>query len=68
MSDPVAEACPMCNSSESAKEQFAAAEVAAHIDEKAHREDSHQQWVDEHTDDGTVAEIRAAIEDGNPQR
>lgn len=68
MSDPAEEDCPVCNSSESAKEQFAAAKVAVHIDDKAHREDSHQQWVDEHTDDGTVAEIRAALDDGGPNR
>ncbi|MFB6234844.1 MAG: hypothetical protein ABEH81_00335 [Halopenitus sp.] len=68
MTDPVEEDCPVCNSSESAKEQFAAAKVAEHIDEKATREDAHQQWVDEHTDDGTVAEIQDALDDGSPRR
>ena len=54
--------CPICNSSQNVKEQFATAKVAEHIKEKARHDDEHQRWIDKHTDDGTLAEIRAALQ------
>jgi thiaminase len=62
MTDAVTEDCLVCNSSDSAKEQFAAAKVAEHVKEKAHRDETHQKWIDTHTTDGTLAEIRTALQ------
>lgn len=61
MTEQVAEDCPICNSSDSAKEQFARAKVAEHIKEKSTHNDTHQEWIDEHTDEGTLSEIRTAL-------
>ncbi|MDY7081823.1 MAG: hypothetical protein SXQ77_05305 [Halobacteria archaeon] len=59
------EDCPVCNSSQSAKakETFATAKVAEHIKEKARHndDDKHQEWVDEHTENGTLSEIRNSL-------
>lgn len=60
------ENCPICNSSKGAKEQFATAKVAEHVKEKARRDDAHQEWLDEHTTNGRLAEIREALEDHSP--
>ena len=61
MSGAVEEDCPVCTSSQSAKEQFATAKVAEHIKEKALRDDTHRAWVKEHTTNGTLSEIREAL-------
>jgi hypothetical protein len=55
------EDCPICNASGSAKEQFARGKVAEHVKRKARHDDTHREWIDEHTDDGTLVEIRAAL-------
>jgi hypothetical protein len=39
------EDCPVCNSSQSAKEQFARGKTAEHIEKKARHDDSHREWV-----------------------
>ncbi|WP_169315633.1 hypothetical protein [Halogranum rubrum] len=62
MTTAVEDECPICNSSQRAKERFAVAKVAEHILEKARRDQDHQQWIDEHTTNGTLAEIREALE------
>ena len=61
MSGAVEEVCPVCNSSQSAKEQFATAKVAEHVKEKARRDDTHRAWVEDHTTNGTFSEIREAL-------
>jgi len=68
MTDAVEEDCPVCNSPDSAKAQFATAKVAEHVREKAHRDDTHQEWIDKHTQNGTLSEIREALdEQGHPR-
>ncbi|MDT3437628.1 hypothetical protein [Haloarcula sp. 1CSR25-25] len=68
MTDVVEEDCPVCNSSEDAKAQFARAKVAEHLKEKARRDEAHRAWVDEYTTNGTLAEIREALdEQGHPR-
>ena len=68
MSDAVEEDCPVCNSSQNAKEQFATAKVAEHVKEKARRDDTHREWVETHTANGTLSEIREALaEHSRPQ-
>lgn len=62
MTDAVTEDCPVCNSSNSAKEQFATAKVAEHVEEKARCDETHQEWIDEHTTNGTLAEIRTGLQ------
>ncbi|MFB6359986.1 MAG: hypothetical protein ABEH59_01545 [Halobacteriales archaeon] len=57
----VEEDCPICNSSSTAKEPFAAAMVAEHIKEKARHDEDHQEWIEDHTEAGTLAEIREAL-------
>jgi len=57
----VDDGCPVCNSSQRAKVTFAAANVAEDIHKKARRDDKHRQWVEKHTQDGTLGEIRAAL-------
>lgn len=59
----VEEDCPICNSSQSAKERFATAKVAEHIKETPHSDGTHQEWIDRHTASGTLSEIRNALED-----
>ena len=59
------ESCPVCNSSRSAKEQFARGKVAEHIEENARHDDAHREWVEEHPESGTLSEIRAALRDGD---
>lgn len=69
MTDAVEEDCPVCNSSDSAKTQFATAKVAEHVKEKARRDETHREWIDEHTTNGTLAEIRSALDEhGQPRR
>ena len=69
MPEPVEEDCPICASSQRAKERFAAAKVAEHIKEKARRDASHRTWIEEHTTNGTLAEIREALtEHGRPRQ
>ena len=69
MTDAVKEDCPVCNSSKSAKEQFATAKVAEHIQEKARRDETHQKWIETHTTNGTLSEIREALtEHSRPRR
>ena len=62
------EDCPVCNSSQSAKEQFARGKTAEHTEKKAQHDDSHREWVDEHTENGTLSEIRAALRDSDSPR
>jgi large-conductance mechanosensitive channel len=53
----------------SAKARFATAKVAEHVKEKARRDETHQNWIDEHTTNGTLAEIRDALtEHTRPRR
>lgn len=69
MTGAVEDDCPICNSSQRAKERFARAKVAEHILEKARRDQSHREWIDEHTTNGTLAEIREALEQhGRPRQ
>lgn len=68
MTNAVKEDCPICNSSESAKAQFATAKVAEHIKEKARRDEAHRAWIDEHTSNGTLAEIRSALDEHDRPR
>ncbi|MFB6302602.1 MAG: hypothetical protein ABEH78_07060 [Haloferacaceae archaeon] len=64
----VEEDCPICNSSQSAKEQFATAKVAEHIKEKAGHNQAHRDWIDSYTTNGTLSEIREALaEHGRPR-
>ena len=63
MTDAVTEDGPVCNSSDRAKEQFATAKVAKHVKEKAH-----QEWIDTYTTNGTLIEIRSALEEHNRPR
>lgn len=68
MSDAVEEDCPVCNASHGAKERFAVAKVAEHVRDKARRDDGHQAWIDGHTQNGTLSEIRVALaEQGRPR-
>lgn len=53
--------CPICSLPSNAKEQFAATMVAEHIKEKARHDEEHRKWIDEHTESGTLAEIREAL-------
>ncbi|MFB6354183.1 MAG: hypothetical protein ABEJ92_08870 [Halobacteriales archaeon] len=57
----VEEDCPICNSSASAKQRFAVAKVAEHIDSRARKHDGHREWIAANTEDGTLAEIREAL-------
>jgi len=69
MTDAVEADCPVCNSSDSAKAQFARAKVAEHLKEKARRDEAHRAWIDEHTSNGTLTEIREALaEHGRPRQ
>ena len=68
MTDAITEDCPVCNSSDSAKAQFATAKVAEHIKEKARRDETHQAWIDEHPANGTVPEIRSALDEYSRSR
>jgi hypothetical protein len=69
MTDAVEADCPVCNSSDSAKAQFARAKVAEHLKEKALRDERHREWIDEYTTNGTLAEIREALaEHGRPRQ
>nr|WP_323192055.1 glutathione S-transferase N-terminal domain-containing protein [Halostella sp. PRR32] len=69
VTDAVTEDCPICASSDSAKEQFATVKVTKHIKRKARRDETHQQWIDTHTTNGTLAEIRDALgEHSGPRR
>jgi hypothetical protein len=68
MTDAVEEDCPICDSSDSAKATFARAKVAEHLKEKARRDEDHREWIDEYTANGTLAEIRAALDQhGRPR-
>lgn len=62
------EDCPVCNSPQSAKETFAVAKVAEHSKEKARHDDRHLAWVTAHTENGTLAEIRAALSEHDQPR
>jgi hypothetical protein len=69
MAEPVEEDCPICTPSQRAEERFATAKVAEHIKEKARRDASHRRWIEEHTTNGTLAEIREALtEHGRPRQ
>jgi transposase-like protein len=68
MPEPVEEDCPICTSSQRAKERFAAAKVAEHIKEKARRDEAHRAWIDKHTSNRTLAEIRSALDEHNRPR
>lgn len=58
----ITEDCPICSSSQRAKETFATAKVAEHIKEKAKHDEEHRAWVETYTDDGTLSEIRDALD------
>ena len=47
----------ICNSSQRGTERFAAAKAAEYIQEQAGQDQDHQHWIDEHTTNGTLAEI-----------
>lgn len=66
MTGPGEEDCPVYNSSTSEQEQFAAAKVAKHMKEEARQDESHQQWGDTHTTNGTLAEIRESLTEQVP--
>jgi len=69
MPEPVEADCTICPSSRRAKERFVAAEVVEHIEGKARRDASHRTWIEEHTTNGTLAEIREALtEHGRPRQ
>lgn len=53
--------CPVCNSSHESKERFARMTVAEHIKEKARHDEDHQEWIDKNTDNGSLSEIRNAL-------
>lgn len=57
----VEEDCPICPEYEGAREWFATAKVAEHVEEQARHDDAHRAWIDEHTETGSLAEIRAAL-------
>lgn len=57
----VEEDCPICDSGQDAKETFAAARIAEHIQERASHDEGHRSWIEEHTTDGTLNEIRSAL-------
>ncbi|MFB6220366.1 MAG: hypothetical protein ABEH90_02910 [Halolamina sp.] len=59
---PLEDDCPVCRSSDSAKERFATAKVAEHLKENATIDTDHQEWIEEHTDNGELSEIRAALQ------
>jgi hypothetical protein len=63
VTDNSGEGCPVCNSSDSARAQFATARVAEHLKEKGRRDEAHREWIDRHTADGTLGEIREALDD-----
>lgn len=68
MSEGIEADCPVCNASDGAKERFAAAKVAEHVRDKARHDDDHQAWIDEHTQNGTLSEIREVLaEQGHPR-
>lgn len=62
---PVEEDCPVCNASQGAKRSFARAKVAEHLKERAAHDEDHLRWIEEHTETGTVAEIREALDSPN---
>ncbi|MFT4921101.1 MAG: hypothetical protein ACI8XM_000296 [Haloarculaceae archaeon] len=68
MTDAVEEDCPICNSSDSAKATFARAKVAEHLKEKGRRDEDHREWINEHTTNGTLTEIRSALEENSRRR
>lgn len=68
MTDAVEEECPVCNSSDSAKAQFATVKVAEPVKKKARRDETHRAWIDEHTSNGTLAEIRSALDEHSRPR
>lgn len=57
----VEEGCPICNSSSAAKQRFASAKVGEHVKDHAKEHDGHREWIEEHTENGTLAEIRKAL-------
>lgn len=58
MMDAVEAVCPACNGSDATRERFAVAKVAEHGQEKANRDEDHQSWIDEHTENGRRSETR----------
>lgn len=54
--------CPVCNSSHEAKERFVRMTVAEHIKDKARHDERHQEWIENNTEDGTLSEIREALD------
>lgn len=68
MSESVEDDCPLCNTSMETKEKIATAKIAEHIKEKARRDQSHKEWVENHTGTGSVSEIRAALDEHDSPR
>ncbi len=60
--------CPLCNTSSETKEKIATAKLAEHIKEKARRDSAHNEWVEEHTANGKLSEIRAALVENDSPR
>ncbi|RBI59731.1 hypothetical protein DMJ13_21635 [halophilic archaeon] len=69
MTNALEDDCLICYASQRAKGLFAVAKPAEHALEKARRDHNHRQWIDEHTTNGTFAEIRDALEQhGRPRQ
>lgn len=59
-----ADTCPVCNpDSDSAAERVAARKLAAHMTEKATRDEDHAAWVETNTDEGSETEVYHALLD-----
>lgn len=63
MTEAVEEDCLVYNASDGARERLAVTKVAAHVRELARRDADHQVWIDEHTGNATLTEIREALAD-----
>lgn len=56
--------CPVCNADYTDEDEtITDRATAAHIRERAARDERHREWVEEHTEEGTVEEIREALRD-----
>lgn len=52
---------PVWNASGSANRTFARTKVAEYIKERASHDERPTRWVEKHTENGTLAEIRVAL-------
>lgn len=53
--------CPLCDPSDEVAERLATAELARRMKEQAQRDEAHREWIEEHTEDGTLAEIQDVL-------